>query len=443
MAVIRFDGIDLGKPVRTPAGYLRVDAYLTRAGVFKYQDSSGKVYRELRHPDDVFAPESLATLPGVPVTNEHPAPAKLDSKNAKRYQAGSVGDHVEITDDKKIKARLAITDSELIQDIDDGTRQEISCGYTCDVDPENGTYEGEPYDARQRNIVYNHVAVVEKGRAGPDIRLRADGAAVLIDDAGTPAYKQESRQKPGQGAVMASKTRKDAKIKLGDAEYECSDELAKAFETHMQQQQKPAEKDAAFEGKETPAEEAAEEAETEKKEDNGDMPAENYPDKKVATGKQLGSAGQMSGPTDKGMGGNKDSYDALKGRADSLEAEVSRLRAQLSPENLAKVVEERASLLKTAEKFGVRADAAATAIDVKRQVIGKLAPELNIADATEAYVDGAFSALTAAADAAPSAGYVKMRAATAPTTEKKDSVSPYEAMLKRNQDAYKAKKGTK
>lgn len=243
---------------------------------------------------------------------------------------------------------------------------------------------------------------------------------------------------------MANKARKDAKVRLGDAEYECSDELAKAFETHMAQQQKPAEKDAAFEGEETPEEEAQEEAATEKKEDNGDMPAEEYPDKKVATGKQLASAGKMTGPTDKGMGGNKDSMDALKGRADSLEAEVARLRAQLSPENLSKVVEERAALLRTAEKFGVRADAAATAIDVKRQIVGKLAPELDLKEATEAYVDGAFNALTAAAEAAPTAGFAKMKAAVAPSTEKKDSTSPFEAMLARNQNAYKApKKGSK
>jgi hypothetical protein len=50
---------------------------------------------------------------------------------------------------------------------------EVSCGYHCDVDETPGEFEGQRYDRVQRNIRYNHVAVVERGRAG-DAKLRLD-----------------------------------------------------------------------------------------------------------------------------------------------------------------------------------------------------------------------------------------------------------------------------
>ena len=50
----RFDVMRMDKMSVTPQGYIRADAYATRAGVFSYQYADGTVIRELRHPDDVF-----------------------------------------------------------------------------------------------------------------------------------------------------------------------------------------------------------------------------------------------------------------------------------------------------------------------------------------------------------------------------------------------------
>ena len=56
-------------------------------------------------------------------------------------------------------ADLHIHDRDLINAIQNGKR-EISCGYECDyVQNEDGTYS-------QKKIRGNHVAVVERGRAG-------------------------------------------------------------------------------------------------------------------------------------------------------------------------------------------------------------------------------------------------------------------------------------
>lgn len=59
--------------------------------------------------------------------------------------------------------------------------RELSCGYTLDLDETSGvTPDGEHYDAVQRNIRYNHLAIVHRGRAGVS-RLNMDGDQVIED----------------------------------------------------------------------------------------------------------------------------------------------------------------------------------------------------------------------------------------------------------------------
>jgi hypothetical protein len=64
----------------------------------------------------------------------------------------------------------------------DTDARELSCGYSLNLDETPGTTpEGEHYDAIQRNIVYNHVALVPQGRAGI-ARLNMDGSQIIDDE---------------------------------------------------------------------------------------------------------------------------------------------------------------------------------------------------------------------------------------------------------------------
>ena len=69
---IRFDSIKLPKMIKTKEGYLRGEAVVSRAGVFKYRNVDGSVRGELRHPDNIFKIDSLETLKMIPITNDHP-----------------------------------------------------------------------------------------------------------------------------------------------------------------------------------------------------------------------------------------------------------------------------------------------------------------------------------------------------------------------------------
>jgi hypothetical protein len=57
-----------------------------------------------------------------------------------------------------------------------GDKRELSLGYECDIEDAPGvTVTGERYDCIQKNIRYNHLAIVKKGRAG-NARLRLDSS---------------------------------------------------------------------------------------------------------------------------------------------------------------------------------------------------------------------------------------------------------------------------
>lgn len=146
---------------------------MTRSGIFVYRDAKGNTVREFRPPEEVMHPDSLASFALMPVTNDHPSEL-LTADNAKQYAVGSVSDAV-TPDGDKVRAALMIHDATAIEALDAG-KSELSCGYTADVEFTPGLWNGQPYDAVQRNIRGNHVALVDAGRAGPACAIRMDAA---------------------------------------------------------------------------------------------------------------------------------------------------------------------------------------------------------------------------------------------------------------------------
>jgi hypothetical protein len=174
--VSRFDVAGLGKPERTSQGFLRIPAFLTRAGVLEYKRADGTVVRELRPPDEVFHARSLSTLSAAPVTDLHPT-AMISPSNVRELAIGHVSDSVKPSGEL-VEATVTVQHADAIAAVERGERRELSCGYQCRIDATPGTYRGERYDQVQRDIVYNHVALGPRnwGRAGRDVALRVDSA---------------------------------------------------------------------------------------------------------------------------------------------------------------------------------------------------------------------------------------------------------------------------
>ena len=185
----RYDNLGrLMEPVMTDEGFLLVDAYITRPGVFEYVDADGKVRRELRPRDEVYAVESLASVARKPTTLQHPTNdqgeyVKVVSTNARAYSTGLASESVwrdEAAD--MVRTTLTILDADHIAAIQAGIHEQ-SCGYSCELEETAGEDEEfGPYDVIQRLIRYNHIATVMRGRAGRQVRLRADAAQMLTDE---------------------------------------------------------------------------------------------------------------------------------------------------------------------------------------------------------------------------------------------------------------------
>jgi len=185
---IRVDRIQFPVVKKTEEGYLKGEAIVSRSGVFKYRNLDGTERLELRHPDDIFTIDSLDTLKAIPITNDHPA-VLVNSENIGSLAVGLTGETVKV-DDEALIASINITHKDGIEAINRG-KKELSLGYTLDVIEEIGTYNGEKYTHRQTNVKYNHLALVEKARAGRSARINIDGALISEEIIGQEKKMEE------------------------------------------------------------------------------------------------------------------------------------------------------------------------------------------------------------------------------------------------------------
>jgi uncharacterized protein len=170
MEVNRYDRAQI-KATRTDEGYLVDTPIVGRVGIQLYKNADGTIRRELRPPEEVFSTDSLASFSGKPVTDEHPN-TPVTSRNAKRLSIGMMQSEGK-QDGDNVVVPIIVHDEAAIDKILKGGKRELSLGYKVDLDETPGTWEGQPYDAVQRNIRVNHLAVVLRGRAG-NARLNLD-----------------------------------------------------------------------------------------------------------------------------------------------------------------------------------------------------------------------------------------------------------------------------
>jgi hypothetical protein len=190
--VIRYDrATRLNKPQVTAQGFLRVDGHVARVGIYEYRKDDGTISLELRPPEEVFHPDSLASYADAPVTLDHPVEGEVTPDNVRKHEVGAVSGSAR-ADGDHVAATLVIKDAKAIKLVKAG-KQELSPGYRIKLDERPGadsrySHPGNPtgrYDAVQREIRVNHQALLDRGhaRGGNSIRLRMD-AADRVDSSG-------------------------------------------------------------------------------------------------------------------------------------------------------------------------------------------------------------------------------------------------------------------
>ena len=212
-----------GKLKRTADGYAVMECPVARSGIQEYlaaemgpafADRNPRDVIRVYRPDDViFGDASLQGYAHKPLTNDHP-PEQVTADNWKQYAIGHTGDEVTVRE-KRVRVPMLMADSAAISDVEAGKR-EWSAGYSVSFDVQSGTTpDGQAYDAIVTGQKINHIALVDRGRAGPDCRIGDNHSA--SDDA-----LQEKRQ-------MA-----EVKMQDGSIPFAVADETAAAVVRNIQ-----------------------------------------------------------------------------------------------------------------------------------------------------------------------------------------------------------------
>ncbi|WP_158782492.1 DUF2213 domain-containing protein [Pantoea sp. BAV 3049] len=305
-------------------GYLQDTPVVGRVGIQTYRNPDGSVRRELRPPEEVFKADSLATFKGKPITLGHPG--AVNAKNAKRHQVGTMLDIAQ-QDGDNLKVPIIIHADEAISRATTGKSKQLSLGYRLDLDETPGEWNGQPYDAVQRNIRINHLALVSKARAGDVATLNLDGDEEVLNI--------DADDNPPKGTTM-QKLRLDSGL-----EYEAAPEVVVAYQALKQD---------------------AEDAKS-----------------------------KLSDATN--------TITTLTAERDTLKADAAEFdnKLKVAREDAEKSIKSRTELEIKASKHGIKCDGLDDAA-VKKAVIIKLKPGLNLDGKDDAYISAAFDF---AVDSAP------------------------------------------
>jgi hypothetical protein len=187
------------------------------------EEMRGKKLRVCRNPEELFSKVTMASFEGKPATNNHP------SQNLDIHTVGAiVRGHVQNVrqDGEFLVADLYITDAGLISEIENG-KKEVSCGYDCLWVPLSET------EFEQKDIVGNHVAIVQNGRAGSRVAIKDEEPEKILVE----GSKRMQKVKMSKKILLAM----GFKHFIADAEPEA---VADALDAFGQEEEAPAEKPA-------------------------------------------------------------------------------------------------------------------------------------------------------------------------------------------------------
>ena len=171
----RIDKADLSN-VKFDNGMLTAKVNLTKAGVYPYLYSDGRLVKEAKLPEEIFSAATIESANGAVITDNHPDinqdSGLVTSNNYSKLVKGNV---FNVKQDGLFLSGLEkVFDSDLQKRILSGEQIQVSIGFEQRTDWTPGEYNGEKYDCVQRDIRINHIAHVEKGRAGEECRTILD-----------------------------------------------------------------------------------------------------------------------------------------------------------------------------------------------------------------------------------------------------------------------------
>lgn len=168
-------------------GWLEVrDNPISKVGVFPYlgreigADDPDRIYHVYRPEEELNNPETIESFKLVPFIDEHTMLGRDGLPAEEKGVQGVVGESISF-DFPYLKANIKVLSDAAMQLIEGG-KIELSPAYRCRYEMTTGIFNGQRYDAIQRDIRGNHLALVREGRTGPDVAVQ-DHLIFTIDSA--------------------------------------------------------------------------------------------------------------------------------------------------------------------------------------------------------------------------------------------------------------------
>lgn len=156
---------------KTREGFLKIPVVVISEEVLDYPEFGTQEYIG----PDIYSPEFLKQIDGLPFVLEHPMeagqPVDVTSENYKRYIKGALSNPEAQKEKRRVVADLTVYDKDTASAIEAGDIKELSAKYESVDVKENGTFDGKKYNVKQTNMILNHLALTEAGRAGDKVKV--------------------------------------------------------------------------------------------------------------------------------------------------------------------------------------------------------------------------------------------------------------------------------
>ncbi|WP_323859978.1 DUF2213 domain-containing protein [Xenorhabdus szentirmaii] len=180
-------------------GWLEVkDNPISKVGVFDYMGAEigapnpDQLYRVLRPQEELESEATLHSFRLMPFVDEHEMLGRDGTPAEKKGIEGVIGENVYF-DYPYLKGNIKILSNAALNQIASG-KIELSPGYRCHYEFTPGTFEGEHYDAIQRDIRANHLALVDEGRTGPDVAVQDHVITIDTRELVTMATEEQDKK---------------------------------------------------------------------------------------------------------------------------------------------------------------------------------------------------------------------------------------------------------
>lgn len=198
---------------------------ISKAGIFPYSGrqlgltgpDADRIFNVLRPPEELGDPECVESFKLLPWIDDHvmlgPVAQEMTDRALpaeKKGVQGVIGEEV-FFKDGTLYANIKAFSSTLAALIQAGKR-ELSAGYRCIYDMTAGVWNGLRYDAIQRKIRGNHLALVSEGRMGPDVAVM-DHFTFTFD---AKELEMAEENKGGEGGGAGSMTLEQVASLVGE-----------------------------------------------------------------------------------------------------------------------------------------------------------------------------------------------------------------------------------